>query len=117
MSAGTETVFRAYAAMRGGDVVALVNTCAADVEWRMCGPTVCARAGHEGVAEWLLESEPHLADVRFTPRSVRESEDDIVVIGLAEQRESGAWRAWERVHIWRVEGEKVRRVVEYDATV
>lgn len=119
MTAAEETVRLAYEAVRRGDVVGLLNACAADVEWRLCGPTACARAGREGVAEWLLEVEPHLPDVRFTPSRILEAGSEVVVVGFAEERDraTGRWAGRERVHLWRLAAGKVARVVEYDATV
>ena len=82
----TEVVQQGYEAFGRGDIPALLEFVADDVEWIQQGPSAIpftgTRHGHEGVAEYFSLLDVNLDFEQFEPREFVAQDDTVVVLGF-----------------------------------
>ena len=83
--ANVDIVQRIYEAVGNGDIPALLDLLADDVEWTYQGPSVIpfagTRRGREGVAEFFSLLGENLEFEEFEPRDFVAQGDTVVVVG------------------------------------
>jgi ketosteroid isomerase-like protein len=109
-----EIVRQVYAAFGRGDLPALFNLLAEDVDWRMAGPAPYAgrRKGHAAVQEFfakLMEA----ADIQhFAAAEFLAAGDTVVVLGdeRIRARATGRVMTQDWAHVYKVRGDKITAV-------
>jgi ketosteroid isomerase-like protein len=117
-----EIVKNAYAAFARGDVSAVVNACAPEVEWIIPGasgvPVAGIRRGREGVSEFFRTLSEHQAAEQFEPREYVASGDKVVALGHYRWHITRTRKTFEAdwAHVFTIRNGSVVRFQEYADT-
>jgi uncharacterized protein len=115
----TRVVQQVYQAFGAGDVRALLNLLAADVEWRLPEMTHVPFAGtwqgHPGVEKFLGTLARTQDVVEFKPTQFVSQGDTVIVLGHFAMRvkSTGRMSSSDWAHVWTIADGKVRRFREY----
>jgi uncharacterized protein len=115
----TRLVQRAYQSIEAGDIQALLNSFAEDVQWQLPEmenvPFAGTWQGHEGVRQFFSKVFEVQDAVEFEPQDYIAQGDIVVVLGrfLMRIKETGRDFASDWAHVWTVQGGKVKRFYEY----
>jgi uncharacterized protein len=111
-----------YEAVGRGDIPALLDLLADDVEWTFQGPSVIpfagTRRGREGVAEFFSLVGGNLEFERFEPREFVAQGDTVVVLGFERSLVKPTGRTFEQewAHVYKLRDGKVARFLAIEDT-
>jgi ketosteroid isomerase-like protein len=117
-----QVVKDAYAAFGRGDIPAVVNACAPEVEWTIPGgagiPVAGTFHGRKGVAEFFQALGENQTARQFEPREFIAQGDKVAVLGhyqwLIERTGKRYESDW--VHVFTIRERSVMRFQEYSDT-
>ena len=114
MSDNTDVLQRGYDAFNGGDQQTLMEVFAEDVRWEGSNddrvPGAGTYDGRDGALGALGRAVEAFESISSTPDEFIEQDDTVVVLGHTEARtKSGNDVKVPFVHIWRMEGGKIKR--------
>jgi hypothetical protein len=121
-STPAETVKSMYAAFGRGDVPAILENVADDVEWRVPGPSGVpwfgARRGRDGAASFFQAIGASVEMRKFEPRSIVSEGDRVATTVQIEYvvRKTGRAVSQEMAHLWEFRGGKVARFTSFEDT-
>jgi ketosteroid isomerase-like protein len=120
----TRLVQRVYQSIEAGDIQALLNSFAEDVQWQLPEMENVPFAGtwrrREGVRQFFSKIFELQDVVEFEPQEYIAQGDKVVVLGrfLMRIKTTGRDFGSDWAHVWTVQGDKVTRFYEYvDTTV
>ena len=117
-----DVVQRGYEAFGRGDIPALLEFVADDVEWIQQGPSAIpfsgTRHGHEGVAEYFSLLDENLEFEQFEPREFVAQDDTVVVVGVERSlsRATGRTIEQEWVHVNTLRDGKIAKFRAFEDT-
>lgn len=117
-----ETVRRLYRAFVEGDVPAILNLVAGDVDWQFFGsaniPWAGPRRGHAGVEQFFRSAGEAIAIEIFEPDEFISAGDSVIVLGHERVRMHTNGRRVEAnwAHIWTLRNGLICRLREYSDT-
>jgi ketosteroid isomerase-like protein len=117
-----EVVQETYEAVGRGDISALLDLLADDVEWAFQGPSVIpftgTRRGREGVAEFFSLVGGNLEFERFEPREFVAQGDTVVVLGFERSIVKPTGRTFEQewAHVYKLRDGKVAEFLALEDT-
>jgi ketosteroid isomerase-like protein len=115
VSTATAVVQEAYQAFGRGDVPALLNLCADDIDWELVGSAGLAYAGRrqnkQGVADFFAAVAKLDAIHQFEPREFIEAGEHVTVLGWERSKAIDTGHDFESdwVHVFTVKNGKVAR--------
>ena len=113
--ANVGVVQQGYEALGRGDIPALLDLMADDVEWTLQGPPVIpwagTRRGREGVAEFFSLLGENLEFERFEPREFVAQGDTVVVLGYERSLVKPTGRTFEQewAHVYTLRDGKIAK--------
>jgi uncharacterized protein len=116
------TVQEIYAAFGRGDIPALLNAVADDVEWSIAGTPDVPHAGKRRGREEVAQFFPVLAATeefeQFEPREFIAQGDQVVALGHLRSQVKATGRTYEQewAQIWTLRDGKVTRLRTYEDT-
>jgi ketosteroid isomerase-like protein len=115
MGTATAIVKQAYEAFGRGDVSAILNLIADEVDWELVGPMSLPYAGrrknHKEVADFFA-AVAHSDDIHaFEPREFIEANEHVTVLGWEDAiaRDTNKKFESEWVHVFKVKNDKIIR--------
>ena len=116
MKTSVEIVKNFFAAMRSGDMPALMALCAEDIEWVIPGedwPLAGTYRGHTGLADLLQKSE--MLETSTEPREFVAQGDRVMVVGFASGKVIATNKTFEDDWIFAitVQNGKLKKIREY----
>ena len=117
-----EVVQQGYEAFGRGDIPALLEFVADDVEWIQQGPSVIpfsgTRRGHEGVAEYFSLLDENLEFEQFEPREFVAQDDTVVVLGFERSvmKSTGRMIEHEWAHVYTLRDGKIAKARFFEDT-
>jgi ketosteroid isomerase-like protein len=118
----TEVVQQGYEAFGRGDIPALLEFVADDVEWIQQGPSAIpftgTRHGHEGVAEYFSLLDVNLDFEQFEPREFVAQDDTVVVLGFERSVMKSTGRPLENewAHVYTLRDGKIAKARLFEDT-
>lgn len=115
MGAATTIVQQAYEAFGRGDVPAILNLVADQVDWELVGPTTLSYAGrrknHKEVADFFAAVAGADDIHQFEPREFIEANEHVTVLGWEDStaRDTNKKFESEWVHLFTVKNGKITR--------
>jgi uncharacterized protein len=115
----TRLVQQAYKKIQTGDIQAVLNSFAEDVQWQLPEmgnvPFAGTWRGREGVSQFFNKVFEVQDVVEFEPQEYVAQGDKVVVLGrfLMRTKTTGGEFRSDWAHVWTVEGDKVTRFNEY----
>ena len=103
----------AYEAVGRGDIPALLDLLAEDVEWTLQGPAMIPfagpRYGRAGVSEFFSQVESTIEFLQFEPRTFVAQGDTIVVLGYEHNRMKPTGRTFQQewAHVYTLRDGKI----------
>ncbi len=113
--ANVGVVQQGYEALGRGDIPALLDLMADDVEWTLQGPSVIpwagTRRGREGVAEFFSLLGETLEFEQFEPREFVAQGDTVVVLGYERSLVKPTGRTFEQewAHVYTLKDGKIAK--------
>lgn len=110
-----DVIQEVYAAFGRGDVPAILNLVADDVDWEFVGPADLAyarRRGNRAEVEQFFADIPRADDIlAFEPREFIDGGDNVTVLGMEKSRAKETGRDFETewAHVFTVKQGKVTR--------
>jgi uncharacterized protein len=117
-----DVVQRGYEAFGRGDIPALLEFVAADVEWIQQGPSAIpfsgTRHGHEGVVEYFSLLDENLDFEQFEPREFVAQDDTVVVVGFERSvmKSTGRPLEHEWAHVYTLRDGKIAKFRAFEDT-
>lgn len=115
-----DLVRRVYAAFGRGDLAAILDACAVDVDWRLVGragdyPTFGAWKGREGVAEFFRLVNALEEFQEFAPKELHASGDKVFALGSYALivKQTGRAVASDWVHVFTLRDGRVAAFREF----
>jgi ketosteroid isomerase-like protein len=111
-----------YEAVGRGDVAALLDLVADDVEWTFQGPAVIpfagTRRGRDGVRHFFSLVAEHLRFEQFEPRELVSHGDTVVVLGFERSLVKATGRTFEQhwAHVYRLRNGRVATFLAIEDT-
>jgi ketosteroid isomerase-like protein len=115
----TELVRQIYEAFGRGDVPAILDALAEDVDWWFHGPATIPfggrRRGRDQVAQLFAAIAEHVEIDEFGAQEFVASGERVIVLGHERVRAKSTGAAWETdwVHVWTIHRDKVAQVHEF----
>lgn len=122
MQDNVQLVQQIYAAIGRGDVPAVIDMMADDIEIHVPGPSEIPFAGtyreHEGVGHYFHAIGTNTDILQFEPRDYIAQDDQVVVVGDERLRSKSTDRSWETgwAMVWTVRDGKVAVLREFHQT-
>lgn len=122
MQDNVQLVQQIYAAIGRGDVPAVIDMMADDIEIHVPGPSEIPFAGtyrgHEGVGQYFHAIGTNTDILQFEPRDFIAQDDQVVVVGDERLRSKSTDRSWETgwAMVWTVRDGKVAVLREFHQT-
>lgn len=115
----TRLVQRAYQSIQAGDIQALLNSFAENIEWQLPEmenvPFAGTWQGREGVGQFFSRVFEAQDVVQFEPQEYIAQGDKVVVLGrfLMRIKSTGRDFGSDWAHVWTVQDDKITRFYEY----